>query len=108
MPSLSFWDTKDCRRGSYERVFWFKPDGTFLSQAALTKPFYLYLSSPAARVKSWRRRYDVDLAAGEIVVQYVQKHRKGRWWREWEVGEDGIEAHGTARPGVPPWMEGHK
>lgn len=108
MPSLSFWDTKDCRRGSYERVFWFRQGGAFLSQSSATKPFYLYLSSPTAEVKSWRRRYDVDLTAGDIVVQYVQRHRKERWWREWQVTEEDKEAYGPAKPGVPPWMERHK
>src|SRR3990167_4545848 len=105
MMKVKLTDVKDGRRGAVHKQWWFDyPESTYLSNKAVAKPYYHYLSAPGAPSKRWMRMYTVELEEGAQVVRYVRRGRKTGWVR-YEVVE-GVLVRQESQGGAPPWMTG--
>lgn len=99
-------DVKNPQRGHMYKQFWFDEEGVFLAAPAhrTGRLFYSMMSPKAAKVRRWKRYYDVPLATGQIVIRYCQDGR-GHYWERHKVLWSGELWMFERHRGTPPWMK---
>mgnify|MGYP001585326651 CR=1 FL=1 len=109
MLRIKLTDVKDTKPGAMHKQFWFTwPDGKFLSNMAVHKPFYKYMTSPKANNKRWMRIFEIEVEPYVTrICRYVQRGHK-RAWVLYTVGPDGTMVKQGSAQGSPPWMTKQK
>lgn len=99
---MKFSDIRRTGQGYNYKVFWFTPEGKFLTNLA-PKVYYNYEGPRMANGKrNWTRHYEPILELGQMIVKYVIYGRR-KWWEVWTITNSGLERQSTTQ-GTAPWM----